>query len=105
MNDDRPDLGICCECGAEPATTVMLLDRLAPKPGTGWGCVLCDLPSDGAVAVLCAECDDKLQDQNRGPAFVCSGFPKENNRLPFDRLSLEKFEHNAEKHMDEAYHI
>jgi hypothetical protein len=37
---------------------VVLLTLKAPVPGTGWGCVVCDLPLDGAIALVCDSCID-----------------------------------------------
>lgn len=50
------DLGLCCACGQSPATTIVLLPRRAPVAGSGWGCSICGLGNDGALAVLCQAC-------------------------------------------------
>lgn len=52
---------ICCAC-LKPTTdkNLILVDRRAPIPGTGWKCNLCHTEHDGAVALLCNECFGKL---------------------------------------------
>ena len=51
---DTPDLGPCCCCGGtERVRDIVMLSRKAPVPGTGWGCVVCGLPNDGASYVCC----------------------------------------------------
>lgn len=49
--------GNCCACGKDnhPRNFIML-DKRAPVPGTGWGCMVCRLPLDGAIAVVCDTC-------------------------------------------------
>src|SRR5262249_19623136 len=103
MNDtqDRPDLGLCCNCQAQPALAVAWLRRRAPVAGPGWGCVVCDLPLDGAVAVLCDACADALEMCEQPPRFVCVGAPSENRRLPYTDLPAGAFDHDASKHTDE----
>lgn len=55
--DDDLDLGPCCACeGLENVRNIMMLDKKALTPGKGWGCVVCHLPNDGAIAVLCDRC-------------------------------------------------
>jgi hypothetical protein len=56
MNGDMPDLGPCCMCGIPEPQAIVMLSRRAAVPGHGWGCVVCGLPPDGAVAVLCDPC-------------------------------------------------
>lgn len=79
-----PDLGSCCICaGKQSVRTVLQLGFRAPVPGTGWGCVVCRLPGDGAVAVLCDECCKKHQ---KTPELlhivktICHGFPGQDVR-------------------------
>ena len=57
--DDAPiDLGMCCACRLAGPTVrnIMMIPFRAPVPGKGWGCLVCRLPSDGAVAVVCDAC-------------------------------------------------
>jgi hypothetical protein len=95
---DAPDLGICCDCQAAPAVAIAMLARRAPVAGTGWGCVVCDLPSDGAVAVFCKACGDARETDDKPLRFVCIGYPNENRRLPYDELAPGDFNHDAAKH-------
>jgi hypothetical protein len=92
--DDGPALGPCCNCGRPGRVgTIAMLDRRSPTPGRGWGCVVCNLPSDGAIAVLCDDCLDVWP-----PKFVCTGYPAVDGRTPYAWLSPETFEHDRSKH-------
>lgn len=66
----------------------MMLDRLAPIPGTGWGCVVCNLPLNGAIAMLCDKC------VGFQPLFICRGEVTSGERCPIDELPQEKFGHD-----------
>jgi len=35
-----------------------MLPYRAPVRGTGWGCLVCKIPNDGAIAVVCETCGD-----------------------------------------------
>lgn len=52
------DLGACCACGKQDETVrnLIMLPEKAPVEGTGWGCSVCGLASDGAMAVICDRC-------------------------------------------------
>ena len=85
-------LGSCCVCGTfEGVTNLITLHQRAPVPGTGWGCFLCQLPEDGAVAVTCDQCLRlKL-------VWACHGYPHEGKRVPIESLEGE-FDHDHELH-------
>ena len=93
--DHQMDLGACCACEATGATVrnIIMLDKRAPVSGTGWGCVQCRLPFDGAVYVLCDEC----LDAKREPKDVCRGYPGEGARVSIATVT-EPFEHDMSKH-------
>jgi hypothetical protein len=90
------DLGACCACGTfRNVRNVVMLPFRAPEPGKGWGCVLCHLPNDGAVAVLCDDC------QHYGilPFRICLGYPGDNKRLPMpSKLNRKPFGHDMTLH-------
>jgi len=94
--EDDVDLGPCCVCekAGPDVRNVVMLDRKGPVPGRGWGCLVCDLPLDGAVAVLC---DDCLANRAGEIRFVCNGCPKD-GRLPIEELAFEPFEHRMACH-------
>lgn len=91
-DDDELNLGACCACGQikPDVRNVMMLDYRAPVPGTGWGCIVCGLPTDGAVAVLCDECLLTHAEIK----FVYSG---KNNRVSISNLK-DEFHHDRSKH-------
>jgi hypothetical protein len=73
----------------------MMLQRRAPVPGTGWSCVICKLPPDGAIAVMCDACVGKA------PVRVCRGFPNRRERVAYEDLAPDVFEHDPMRHMDD----
>src|SRR5215813_9404216 len=90
--------GPCCNCmKVGPLPNMILLPRRGPVPGHGWGCVVCGLPSDGAVAVLCNDCLGVIEN----PRYVCAGYAVEATRFPFDDLDPEPFEHDEALHADD----
>ncbi len=97
------DLGPCCICEtAANVRSIMMLDRRAPMAGHGWGCFVCNLPTDGAYAVVCDGC---LPDYLAGKIplrFACRGYPAEEGRIPFGELSPEPFGHDMAKHEDDG---
>jgi hypothetical protein len=100
MREETPDLGSCCCCGktGPSVRNVMMLKVKAPVAGRGWGCFVCGLPSDGAVAVLCDEClGDKPEGSQPDIKFACIGYPQENQRVPLDQLT-EPFDHIISRH-------
>lgn len=89
------DLGPCCTCGTRVGVTnIVMLPLRGPSPGTGWGCVVCDLPADGAIAVLCDACTEQPI------KTVCDGYPKEGKRVAIDDLPPGEFDHDAAKHAE-----
>lgn len=92
---DNPDLGPCCVCEVEGAQVrnIIMLNKLSPIPGKGWGCFACGLPQNGAVAVVCDDC----LDHGRELKFACRGYPGEDGRVPIEEL-VGEFDHNVLKH-------
>ena len=88
--------GSCCNCGrqGESVRNIIFVDMRSPEPGIGcWGCLICDLPQAGAVAVLCDEC----LEISKVPLNVCLGSPADNRRFPRSKLT-EPFDHDLAKH-------
>lgn len=103
MSDDEPTIetGPCCGCGStdKRARNMLMLSRRGPSPGKGWGCVVCGLPSDGAVAVMCDSCVTAEVD----PQFVCVGWISEGGRMPIAELPNEPFDHDMAKHREDDF--
>lgn len=96
---DMPDFGSCCACGkTETVRNLVSLPYLAPVPGTGWGCVICNLPADGAIAVLCDECVEKSPEIIE----VCYGYVAEKKRFSVKAISERPFGHDLQKHSGEG---
>jgi len=89
------DLGACCACGKEDVTVrnILALRQKAPVPGSGWGCVVCGLPMDGAMAVVCDAC---LQVSAPLKMAIFDNAAKK-MRISYSRLSGEH-EHDWIKH-------
>ncbi len=93
---DEIDIGPCCCCGRADvrARNIVMMSRPAAVPGTGWGCVQCGLPPDGASYVAC----DRCVATDRPPVEVILGYPTERKRLPIDQLPAGVFDHDLSKH-------
>jgi hypothetical protein len=95
LSDDTPDLGPCCCCGStRRVRNIVMLDRRAPVPGTGWGCVVCGLPADGASYVAC----DRCVRSDVKPREVVRGYAASGEREPIKNLSPEPFDHDMSRH-------
>lgn len=86
----------CCACGeAGPSVrNILMVDRLAPTPGRGWGCLTCGLPLNGALAVVCDAC----LEIGAAPQFVCTGYPTQPERTPLSELRPGLFGHVLRLH-------
>jgi len=100
-NGDLPDLGPCCMCEGGPTHNLIMLSQRGAIPGHGWGCVVCDLPLDGAYAVLCEACIIRWQQDNSLLTVACRGWPGE-GRIPIAELPAGAFDHDMSKHPEEA---
>lgn len=97
MNDE-PTLGACCNCETlEGVRNIGCVNKKAPVPGKGWGCIVCDLPADGATVVLCDACAKSLRASKADPRFACRGYPASDGRVPFSELTGEH-KHDLSKH-------
>lgn len=89
------EMGACCACGKTDATVrnLVMLPEKAPMPGTGWGCFVCGLEADGAMAVICDACLDSQAEVR----FVISGYATDCLRIEREQLH-GLHEHDPEKH-------
>lgn len=87
--------GPCCACGENNgAYNIILLDRKAPQPGTGWGCIDCGLPQDGAIALVCDDCfaaDHVIR-------YVIDGRLYSGRRVSLADLPADAFAHDPDRH-------
>lgn len=90
------DLGTCCACGQDKPDvwSFVTLGKLAPVPGTGWGCFECLLPGNGALAVVCADCMEKGAEIR----WAISGWAAERGRVEVGLLR-GTFGHQMEYHL------
>lgn len=93
--EDDLDFGPCCCCGAERPRNIMLLDYKGAVPGTGWGCVQCGLPMDGASYVACDTCAE----DDRPPREAIVGYAKAHQREPIENVyARAPHAHDMQKH-------
>lgn len=98
--EEAPDLGPCCNCGAigDLVRNIITMPFTAPQPGTGWGCMQCGLPGNGAIVVLCDNC---LESHQRGEfkiVTVCDGLAYEGKRIAIKDYQYQIFKHDLRRH-------
>lgn len=96
--EDALSLGPCCMCEkTENVRNVMMLNKRSPRRGSGcWGCVVCGLPMEGAIAVICDACF--VEHEKGAPVkFVVVGAAQNGERVPLESL-VEDFNHDRTKH-------
>ena len=95
--NENVDFGPCCACeGLELVRNIIMLDVKGIDPGRGWGCLVCGLSMDGAVAVMCDSC----MDRNEKIRFAVVGYVAEKRRIPRGELT-EPHVHDMSKHPEE----
>jgi hypothetical protein len=99
VTDVYIDMGPCCACGRRGAgvNNIVMLDEEGPMPGTGWGCFVCELPMNGAIAVVCDAC----LTTGREIVEVCLGVLSEQRRIERP-CSPVPFAHRLERHPELA---
>lgn len=95
-NLEHQNFGLCCVCGADGSSNFVLLKRLAPVPGTGWGCALCGLPPNGAIAICCEKCVSRAF--MGGITQVVYGMPTAGGRCDLSGLKNSTFDHDQAQH-------
>jgi len=95
---DREDLGPCCACEkrGKSVRNVLMLNAKSPIRKRGWGCAVCHLPPDGALAVVCDAC----LTAKRELRFACRGYPGTDGRVHIKDLK-GSHEHDMSKHPEE----
>ncbi len=90
--DQSVRLGPCCACEQTAGVRhITCLQLKGTVPGHGWGCPICDLPLDGALAVVCDNCVTKPL------RFACRGYPAFDGRIAISELR-EPYGHDESKH-------
>lgn len=98
---DGIDLGRCCGCNARLGVrNVVMLEKKSPIPGRGWGCLICDLPADGAIAAVCDHCQRACADRGIDEVlrFACRGYPGTDGRIEYSELQ-GRHEHDLSRHV------
>lgn len=94
--DDVQLSGPCCACRRNLFLRhVILMGFRGPVPGRGWGCQVCGLPENGAIAVVCDECmalDAPIVD-------VCSGWAADGGRVEAGPLRCLVWQHDPAVHV------
>lgn len=74
---------------------MVALQKRASVPGTGWGCVVCGLSANGALAVLCDICVS--QKPLPGIKFAIDGYARNKARISLSLLEQD-FLHDERLH-------
>src|SRR5687767_7678986 len=91
------DLGPCCACEKlEAVRNIIMLNVKGTVPGYGWGCFVCGLSTDGAVAVICDEC----LESNVEIRFAVDGKLDDKKRIPIGELTVPH-NHDMSRHPEE----
>jgi len=97
LQEEAPPItvGRCCACRRVDVEcrNLVMLHVQAPVPGTGWGCVVCGLPNDGALALVCDGCLER----NAPILDAIEGYASKGGRIARDTLTVP-FEHKAIPH-------
>lgn len=94
-DEDHPKSGPCCMCERLVGVhNLIMLSRRGAVPGTGWGCIACKLPLDGAYAVLCDDCLPLWQADHSLLKFAVKGFPASGERVTIAELPEGNFDHD-----------
>ena len=91
----------CCACGqCAISRNIAMLPWLCALPGKGWGCVVCGIPANGAIAIICDRCAETGKDI-ADIAWACCG-----DGAGFEPIDLTKargeFGHDLSKHPELA---
>ncbi|MCL6578010.1 MAG: hypothetical protein K6T73_01305 [Candidatus Bathyarchaeota archaeon] len=99
--DKALDIGSCCACGKEDKTVrnLIMLNLKGHVSGAGWGCFVCGLPPDGAIAVICDECVERNVKTDE-IKWVIKGYALEKGMGLRTELT-EPFGHDMTKHQKE----
>lgn len=90
--------GTCCACGqAGSLRNIIMLNLRAPEPGSGWGCLICHQPMDGAIAIVCDTC----LESERSITEVCTFKVSQPERTPIERCTVP-FSHDMRHHVEEV---
>ena len=86
----------CCACATEEGEikNIVMLKQKGPRPGKGWGCNVCNLPPEGAIAALCNSCVEV----GRPIKFAIVDLDSR-ERIPIEQLGAEH-DHDYTKHQE-----
>lgn len=92
-------LGSCCICeiASHLVRNVLMLNRRSPIRGRGWGCLVCDLPAEGAIAVVCDPCFKLYKAGDIELRYACTGYAGVDGRTRITALA-GSYEHDPVKH-------
>lgn len=99
-DEESLDLGGCCVCGCIGASVqnILMLKKKTVIPGTGWGCCICNLPSDGAIAVVCDDCLANISREGEQIIkYAVAGYATDKQRVHISELT-EPFDHRDIPH-------
>jgi len=90
--------GPCCACRRQDVElrNVVCMAFRGPitATGKGWGCAVCGLPTDGAIAIVCDDC----RESDAAILDVCAGYAADPARVEASPLRGRPWEHRRERH-------
>jgi len=94
----REDLGNCCAClGTQNVNNIMCMPFEGPPGFQGWGCMICGIPTRGAIAVLCDTCVEL----GAVPRYIVGGrFVSSTMRVTLDGFERKAFDHIEARHAE-----
>lgn len=94
----------CCACEKQDASVcnVVCMPFKGPIGFAGWGCFVCDLEPNGAVAILCNDCINAGAE----PRFIAGGkFASDGVLVPLEGFERKPFDHNWSKHPEKKLEV
>lgn len=111
MSDDFPSLGSCCACERQPTdenpvrTIVMLDYKMPPGSGSGWGCLQCGLPAEGAISVVCDRCAERMRFEKAELRWICAGEHDKTERVAINSFEHLPHQHDYSKHDEPSFEV
>jgi hypothetical protein len=90
----QTSFGMCCLCEGNNAVVIVFLTARSPVADHGWGCAVCGISANGAIAVLCKPCAGAYEHSDAPNIelhlkWACRGYPATEGRIPFEDLRGE----------------
>ena len=99
MDIEAGMIGECCACRRRDVRRhIVLLNCLAPVSGTGWGCLVCNMPNDGGLGLVCSRCVAKGRNKAMHMMLIVSGYVMDDHLIDAAPWREKPFDHDLEVH-------